>query len=321
MGVSCMFNVNKLLTFLLYPICLPFAVLIPSLSRVLFLEIQSISTLYFPMIPFHFYNLRVLFLVPTTNSLQCAMGIISYSHSQGSPLSSCVLSRVLSPNLITNKITILLLGRTSWSILKLYAFTWKLKFWNFSIFLIFWYWMFVYRLLYSLCNLSFNTQWICHEFYFCWVQAPILFLCFSALVWVPVSIVCTGSFHIQSIRSRDIVYVLQCIVCFICDSKLQIISVLFRSALQCPFVVILNLSQCPCFGRVPETVCVMHYWIPCPFANAPNTANETMYFMCNRTVVIIIWVLCLFHVIARLCCISETLILIWQIRAILLLSW
>jgi len=113
MGVSCMFNVNKLLTFLLYPICLPFAVLIPSLSRVLFLEIQSISTLYFPMIPFHFYNLRVLFLVPTTNSLQCAMGIISYSHSQGSPLSSCVLSRVLSPNLITNKITILLLGRTS----------------------------------------------------------------------------------------------------------------------------------------------------------------------------------------------------------------
>jgi len=83
-----------------------------------------------------FTNLRVLFLVPTTNSLQCAMGIISYSHSQGSPLSSCVLSRVLSPNLITNKITILLLGRTSWSILKLYAFTWKLKFWNFSIFLI-----------------------------------------------------------------------------------------------------------------------------------------------------------------------------------------
>jgi len=57
--------------------------------------------------------------------------------------------------------------------------------------------------LHSLCNLLSEYQYHFYLFIFGGFRHPFSPL-FSALVWVPVSIFCNGSLHIQSIRSRDI---------------------------------------------------------------------------------------------------------------------
>jgi len=156
----------------LCPICLPFAVLIPSLSRVLFcIKIQSNFKRPLPVWFQFSFHLRVL--ISNFNQNGNNLPFSGFSIIIIDPLRGSVLLSIYHSVAWSHQLTV-------------------------CIYLIF--------NLHSLCN-SVNTNSINSIFnflYFWWLQVPIFSLCSLPWFWVPVSIICSGSLHIQSIRSRDI---------------------------------------------------------------------------------------------------------------------